>query len=220
MDIHGTAEERPENSTTRAVDSQNKGRTYYRVAALFFFIFPVMMVSFPGIPIWLGRAAAVSIFFFFMTVAIFWFGLSPKSKMIQGGPLTEPRFEKTRRKIDLGIRSAVIAFGLIFLFYKTLPLASDLFHLSIGEKPAKFTARVAYETSSLGGVFFGERSVRFARDGMSYTVFYSWTSPLRVGTSYEFIVLPRSRLILDFHENLVRGADLPLNHPDAPHDTL
>jgi hypothetical protein len=122
--------------------------------------------------------------------------------MITGkGGLAERKFDNVRPKIELGIRIAVVAFGILFLIYKTLPLGSDLAHLAAGEKPATFTATITYRTSSFGGVLLGERSVQFARGGMSYSLFYSWTSPLRVGESYEFTVLPRSRLILDFHES-------------------
>jgi hypothetical protein len=179
----------------------NPMKRMHWLAIFFIFVFPVVIVSLPGVPIWLGRAVAVSIFFFFLDVGIFWYGLNPKSKMILGGTLAEARFDKTRPKIELGIRICVIAFGLVLIVYKVLPLASDLFHLSTGEKPAGFTAKVIYETSSFGGLLLGERSVRFAREGASYTLFYSWTSPLRVGESYEFVVLPRSRLVLDFHKS-------------------
>ena len=62
-----------------------------------------------------------------MTVGIFWYGLSPKSRMILGGTLAEPRFDKTRLKIEFAIRICVVVFGLLVLFYKAVPLGSDLF---------------------------------------------------------------------------------------------
>jgi hypothetical protein len=169
------------------------------------FVLPVVIVSLPGIPVWLSRSIAVSTFIFFTTVGIFWFGLSPKSKMIMGGSLAESRYDRVRPKIDLGIRGVVVAFGVLFFVYKTLPLGKDIFHLATGEKPTKLTATVAYRTSSMGAVLLGERSVRFARDTTSYYLFYSWTSPLYIGESYEFLVLPRSRMILDFRrQNEIR----------------
>lgn len=179
-----------------------KNRSYWVLAILFFFALPIVAVNLPGISIWLGRTIAVSSFTFFMSVAIFWFGLSPKTKMITGkGGLADRKYDNARPKIELGIRIAVVAFGILFLVYKTLPLASDLAHLAAGEKPTRLTATITYRTSSFGGVLLGERSVQFARGGQSYYLFYSWTSTLRVGESYEFTVLPRSRLILDFRES-------------------
>jgi len=157
------------------------------------------MVSLPGVPIYLGRMVAVSSFTFFGTLAIFWFGISPTIKMIRGGP--------SRPKVELGIRIAVVAFGISFFAYDAWPLASDLLHLAAGEKPAKFTSTVIYRTSGFGGLLLGERSVRFARDGISYYLFYSWTDHLSVGHSYEFTVLPRSRMILDFRESLSSAGD-------------
>lgn len=162
----------------------------YLVTFVFVFLLPAIVVSLPWGPIWLRRTIAVSSFTFFMTVGIFWFGLSPKSKMFREG--TPPR-----PKSELGIRIAVVAFGILFFVYQTSPLASDLFHLVTGEKPAKFTATVTYRTSAFAGVLVGERSVRFGRGGASYYLYYSWTSRLNEGESYEFTVLPRSRMILD-----------------------
>jgi hypothetical protein len=161
------------------------------VAIVFVFLLPVIILSLPWGPVWLRRTIAVSSFTFFVTAGVFWLGLSPKSTMFR---------EETpaRLKSERVIRIAVVAFGILFFVYQTSPLASDLFHLVTGEKPTKFTAMVTYRTSSLKGALVGERSVRFGRGGASYYLFYSWTSPLNEGESYEFTVLPRSRMILDF----------------------
>jgi len=100
---------------------------YWQLAVFFIFVFPIVAVNLPGVPIWVGRTIAVSSFTFCVTVAIFWFGLSPKTKMItEKGGLAEPKFDKARSKIEIGIRIAVVAFGILFVVYKTSPLASDL----------------------------------------------------------------------------------------------
>jgi hypothetical protein len=120
--------------------------------------------------------------------------------MIRGGRLSEPRFDKVRQRKERGMRILVVAFGLLLFFYVTLPLALDLIHLAGGEKPTTITAVVKYKSVPLGGMWFIHQSVRFTRDAISYSLFYSW-KPLQVDTSYQFIVLPRSREILDFHES-------------------
>ena len=164
----------------------------YLLVIIFVFLLPSVIVALPWGPIWLRRAIAVSSFTFFMTIAVFWFGLSPKSKMFREGTPARP-------KSELGLRIAVVAFGVFVVVYMTSPLASDLFHLVTGEKPVKFTAKVTSRTSGVGGVLVGERSVRFGQGAESYRLYYSWTSRLNIGESYEFTVLPRSRMILDFH---------------------
>jgi hypothetical protein len=190
-----------QNSTESDVNAQNRRRISYWVAAFFFFIFPSIMVSLPWIPIWLGRLIAVSTFTFFGTLAIFWYGLSPRSKMIRkGGKLNEPRFNRVRPKIERVMRALIVGFGAFFSFYVTLPLASDLVHLAAGEKPAIITGIPADKSVPLGGLWFLKQSVRFGREADSYSLFYSW-KPLRVDASYEFVVLPRSRVILDFRES-------------------
>jgi hypothetical protein len=96
----------------------------------------------------------------------------------------------------------VVLFGVLFLVYKAGPLTSDLVHLAAGEKARLVQATVIYRTSSLGGVLLGERYVRFAPNGPSYYLFYSWTSSIYIGKAYEFTVLPRSRMILEFRESV------------------
>jgi hypothetical protein len=173
-------------------------RFFWAIAVFFIFVIPVVAVNLQPVPLWLGRATAVSSFTFFLTVAIFWFGLDPKTRMIMGGRLAQPELDRERKKIEIGIRIAVVVFGVFFFWLDAFPLASDLIHLLKGEARTTFTAKVAYRTTALGGVLLGENSVRLVPGGDSYYAFYNWTKPLRVGESYEFVVLPRSRMILDF----------------------
>ena len=102
--------------------------------AVFFLLLPFLLVSLLGVPVWIGRAMAVSIFIIFGTIGIFWFGLSSKSKMIrEGGKFNEPQYDESRPQIEKGIRILVVAFGIFFLFYATFPVGSDLIHLAGGE---------------------------------------------------------------------------------------
>ena len=181
-------------------EKMKRVHVYWLVAVFFVFILPIIVTNLRGIPNWLGRAIAVTSLMFFFAPAIFWYGLNPKTKMVRGGGLAEARFDKIRPRIEIGIRIAVVVFGIFFTVFDVLPLASDLYHVVKGEMPATFTAKVRYRTSGLGGVLLGENSIRFEREGKSYYVFYNWTKPLRVGESYEFRVLPRSRMVLDFHK--------------------
>jgi hypothetical protein len=74
----------------RTVSAQNRTRIIYWVAIFSIFIFPFVMISLPGVPVWLSRVVALSSFVFCFPVFICWFGLSPKSKMIRAaGKLNE-----------------------------------------------------------------------------------------------------------------------------------
>ncbi len=169
-------------------------------AMAFVFVIPIVLINLPGVQVWIGRTIAVSSFMFFVPVGVFWFGLNPKTKMIRaGGKLATPQFDNLRPKIERAIRIVVVTFGIFFLVSETIPLAMDLIHLADSDMPTKFTDTVTSRTTALGGVLLGESSVRFAHNERSYYLFYSWLRPLRVGESYEFTVLPRSRAILEFH---------------------
>ena len=181
-------------------DNQVVKYIYWMIAMFFVFVLPLVVVNVDAFPAWQGRAIAVSSLLFFFTVAIFWYGLNPNTKMIRGGGLAEPRFDKIRPRIELGIRAAVVLFGVFFAVFNTFPLAADLVHLAKGEPPVRRAATVQSRTSALGGVLLGQSSVRLADPGQSFYIFYNWSKPLRVGESYEFVILPRSRMILDFRE--------------------
>jgi hypothetical protein len=169
--------------------------------AVLLFVVPYVVISLPGVPRWLGRTVAASIFIFFMTVATFWFGLSPKSKMIRpGGKLSQPQFDSVRPLIERRIRILVVVFGVFAFFTITLPFTEDLIQLAAGQKPLRITGTTTDKSIPLFGVWFLEQSVRLTRGGKNYSLFYSW-EPLRVGKTYEFVVLPRTRLILDFRES-------------------
>ncbi|HWY08065.1 MAG TPA: hypothetical protein VNY24_14490 [Candidatus Acidoferrales bacterium] len=175
-------------------------RTVLCLAVLFLLLF-FILISLLGAPAWIGRAIAVSIFALCATIGIFWFGLSPKSKMIRaGGKFNEPQFDEVRPQIEKGIRILVVAFGVFFAFYVSVPVGSDLIHLVGGEKPIRITAVAKDNSIPLFGLWFVHQTVRFQRGGESYSLFFSWEH-VRIGASYEFVVLPRSREILDFHES-------------------
>ncbi len=162
------------------------------------FLVPYLLVSLPGVPRWVGRTIGAGILIFLMTGATFWFGFSPKSAIIRpGSKLSQPQFDRVRPDVEHGIRILAVGFGFFLLIYVTFPFASDLARLATGQRPLRIIETAQYKSVPPFGVWFLEQSVRFSRDGKSYRLFYSW-EPLHVGDQYEFVVLPRSRFILDF----------------------
>jgi len=166
------------------------------------FVIPFVVVSLPGIPQWLGRTIATSVLIFSFTVGVFWYGLSSKTKMIlPSGKLSQPQYDSVRPVIERNIRVLVLLFGAVFFYYLTFPLSIDLAHLIGGETPLKITGIVKGRSVPLFGLWFVEQSVRvFPDTKVKYQLYYSW-KPLRVRETYEFVVLPRSRVILEFHEH-------------------
>jgi len=163
---------------------------------LLIFVIPFVIVSVPGIPPSAARIIATSIFIFSVTVGIFWYGLTSKTKMIlASGKLSRPEYDDVRPKIERNIRILVVLFGAFFCYYITFPFSIDLARLVAGETPLKITGIVSSRYSRL---WFVEQSVRVAPETkVKYYLFYSWR-PLRVGENYELFVLPHSRVIVEF----------------------
>ena len=168
---------------------------------VFVFVIPFVIVSVPAIPPWLGRTIATSILMFSFTVGVFWYGLSSRTKMIlPSGRLSQPEYDSVRPAIERNMRVVVVLFGAFFFYYLTFPFSADLARLVGGEAPLKITEMVRGRSVPLFGLWFVEESVRiFPGTKSNYYLYYSW-KPLRVGETYEFAVLPRSRVIIAFHE--------------------
>jgi hypothetical protein len=168
---------------------------------VFVFVIPFLIVSLPAIPQWLGRTIATSILMFSFTVGVFWYGLSSRTKMIlPSGKLSRPEYDSVRPTIERNIRVLVVLFGAFFFYYLTFPFSVDLARLVGGETPFRITGVVRNTSVPLFGLWFLEQSVRvFPETNVKYQLYYSW-KPLRVGQTYEFAVLPRSRVIIQFRE--------------------
>lgn len=180
--------------------AQDKSRAYYGLAFLVIVVFPMLIVSVGSIPSWLSRAIALFILMDLGAGAILWFGLSPRSQVIdRSAKLNEPRFAAVRTRIEIGLRVAIVLFGMLFLISRTVPFTLDLLGLIKGESPEKIVGVVRGNSVALGGIWFLKQGIRLTRAPDSYSLFYSWRF-VRTGESYEFTVLPRSRLILDFEE--------------------
>lgn len=158
---------------------------------------PYLVLRLPGAPQASGRGVIVSVLLLGAPVAILWFGF--KSQMIRpGGKLSEPKFDRARPKIEVAMRMLLVAFGVIFFWSSTLPFAEDLALIAVGKKPLRITKTVKYMRSGRPGN--PRESIGFSDDDKAYQLYYP-TKALRVGDTYEFVVLPRSRMILDYHQS-------------------
>lgn len=114
-----------------------------------------------------------------------------------GGKLAQPQYADVRPKIERNIRIVVLAFGVFFFFILTLPFSEDLIQLAATQKLLRITEVVR---SGHSGYRSGPRlSVSLSGSQKDYTLYYP-TKTLNVGDNYEFVVLPRSRVILDYRE--------------------
>ena len=185
--------------TQIGTDSSPRYGLIKTIYLLLLFVVPYFIISLPGSPQWLYRAIAVSMFFTLITAGTLWYGLSSKTRMIlPGGKLNEPQFDNIRPRIEKGIRITVVIMAVFFAAALVLPFMLDLIQLG-SQEPTRITATPVDRSVPLFGVWFLEQSVQLSRGEKNYDLYYSW-EPLRVGEKYEFFILPRSRLILEFRK--------------------
>ena len=166
-------------------------------------VLPYFLIYAPGVSPCLGRAVAISIPILFLTVGVFWYGINPRAVFIRPtGRLSEPKFGGLRPRIEVGIRIAVIAFGLAVAFGVTIPFLVDIVTFARGYEPHKVTAVVEHQTRPLMVTSYLMQSVELSGNGAReyYHLLYS-TVPLEVGKTYQFTVLPRSHMILDVRQS-------------------
>jgi len=162
-------------------------------AFLLILVIPYFVLSVPGISQTMVRTVTVSALLFAAPVAILWFGL--KSEMIRpGAKLHQPQFDGVRPQIERNLRLLVLAFCAIVLYFGTIPIAKDLLRLAAGQKPLHITETVIRESQGFKSPLL---SVGLSHDTKDYYLYYR-IKPLLVGHTYEFVVLPQSRLILDY----------------------
>jgi hypothetical protein len=120
--------------------------------------------------------------------------------ILPSGRLSQPEYDSVRPRIERNIRVLVVLFGAFCFYYLTFPLSADLAQLIRGETPLKVSGIVKSNSIPLFGLWFIEQSVKISPGAkFKYHLFYSWQA-LRLGETYEFLVLPRSRTIIEFHE--------------------
>jgi len=158
---------------------------------------PYLLLRLPGAPQASSRGTIVSVLLISAPVAILRFAL--KSQMIRpGGNLDQPKFDTVRPKIEMGLRALVVVFGVFFFWGLTLPVAEDLVLLSAGQNLFRITKTVKYMRSGRPGN--PRESIGLSDEDEPYQLYYP-TKALRVGDTYEFVVLPRSRMILDYRQS-------------------
>lgn len=160
-------------------------------------VFAPRFILFLAVPQALVRGVAVSMWLFGFPVAAVWFAL--KSQMIRpGGKLYRPESDSVRPTIERNIRIIVLAFSVFVVYVETLPLAHDLIALYDHRAPVRISKQV--KSIDRGYRNMGiEETISFSDGGKSSYLWYP-TTVLRSGSTYDFVVLPQSRMILDYHE--------------------
>ena len=108
----------------------------------------------------------------------------------------QSRFDAVRPQIERNLRIIVVAFVLFWLYFETLPFGHDLIQLQAGRALPRITKEVKHVDSGYRAMGI-QKTIGFASERENYYLWYS-SKFLRVGDTYEFVVPPSSRIILDY----------------------
>lgn len=161
------------------------------------FVLPYCVVYLSGLPEWIGRIAAVSIFVGVLTPGIFWWSLNPKTEIVASeAKLARPSYRTTRKTVERILRIAGVLFGVIFFRFNTWPFMEDVYGLFRGESPIKINGQVA-DNDTYFGTWFLKQDIRLQKDkSSSYSLMYSLQPRINVGNNVEVLALPRSKVIV------------------------
>jgi membrane protease YdiL (CAAX protease family) len=161
-------------------------------------VLPNILIYSGMFPRWVARTLAVGIVCVAMTIFFTWKGLGSESRIIvPNSPYNASRYEASRPKIILAIRAFFLVLALFCLFYIVVPLSADVVGLARGQKPIQITETITAKSNSLFGMLV--QWVNLTDSDGQDGLWYSW-EPLHVHETYAFTILPRSRLIVDFHD--------------------
>jgi len=153
-------------------------------------------------PEWLGRLLATGIFFCLGAGLGLWYGFCPKSRIItKEAKLSNPEFKKVKPRITLILRTLFVTLGLILL-WQGLFFSIDTAEMMAKSNYTFIQGRVKLNNSPFGMWFLRQGIVLDDKEGKekSYGLMYSLAPRLKRNTNYEFLVLRRSRIILEARE--------------------
>ncbi len=173
---------------------RNSERT---VLTLVVFILPYLLLKSHLVEPHIARLFADNVVDTLLVPYMLYKSLSKKMKLIpRWTKLNKPGFEKAKERVRMLIRVSLFVGSFIFAYMDAIAWreAYDI----LVTKTAKFEVVEAkpVDPSALFGVaFFYSQSAIIDKKGYSYS--YSFAGHLRANTKYRFIIMPKSRKILD-----------------------
>lgn len=169
-----------------------------------FIICPPPIILLAGRLEWIARIFTFLVVLPAAVVAVFWYGLSPKTQIIKpGAKLNRQEFgKKWKTRVTIIGRALFCLTGLIILFGLMVPFTIDIALLLSGDKPIMVSGRTI-DNETFFGFSFIYQNIRFETDAGAkkhYFLLYSAKPRLRRNAHYEFLALPRSKLVLQARE--------------------
>lgn len=165
-----------------------------------FIILPLITIFLAGLHEWIVRIVVLAIVFPLGIATLLWYALSPKTQIIKtGAKLNDPNFSnKTRRRVNLFLRVLLCLVGLMLM------VSAGRFFLDIGSILGGGVSRAVEgyvcDNSSFFGLWFLYQKITLKHDEDirgQYYLFYSCKPRIHRNTYYEFLILPRSKVVLE-----------------------
>lgn len=115
------------------------------------------------------------------------------------------RLPKDRKKASRiarnALRIASVPLGLMFFYFSFVPLVADTYNVLLkDENVIVATHTVEHAKAGLGGAWFIGQRVTIEERGVEDDIFLKFSGGVRVGETYEFTYLPRSREVIEYHK--------------------
>jgi hypothetical protein len=154
-------------------------------------------------PEWAGRLTAVTLFLGLVTVALLIYGFHPNSEFLHHkSKIARCGSERTKRVARWIIRSLVIAGAVCLLAFGTVPITQDCVQVLVQGRPYLLEVRGRVHSDDfIFGLYFLHQDILVIKEGEQsghgYGAFF-FPRLARVGNTYQFLIAPRSRMVLDW----------------------
>ncbi len=180
---------------------------FKKIISLKFLVFLVYIILPYGIIIladneWIGRVIGLTIVFFVTIPLLLYLGLNKKIKIIKAkGKINKVDQLKGKKDvIELGIRFMIVSFAIGFLFLFIIPFARDIYFLANEGTPLVTEQKIISNNSTFGAWFLSQTIQLEMNKKTNCYFLYSLKKRIRKNKSYEFKILPHSRLIVEVNE--------------------
>lgn len=151
-------------------------------------------------PNWLARFVGLSLFFVGVPIVGLWFAFGPRKNLGSEGRTIWPEYITKRfgDRVYLGTRILILGLVITMIFLLSLNYLRDAVLVISGVAPLSRVGEVTYAKNSL---FISEKITLDGHSpyapGHSFNALYLPLRLIQVGSSYEFLYLPNSEIILD-----------------------
>lgn len=155
-------------------------------------------------PEWLGRLVGVTTVFLSVNMLLVIYGCHPKSEFIYSkSKIARKGSDRTKRNVGILLRGLVIASGIWWIFVMTIPMIKDCIGVASHGRSYLIEVKGQVEDNKIMfGLSFIQQNILISTEDKfqmqrSHAALY-FPRVARRGQSYQFLIAPNSRVVLDW----------------------